>query len=419
VTTPANAYLILGILAGATSFTALLRVPPVGWLGILWWATSFAAFHFAGSLMLAGIALTLLGALLGVFRSTAGIAGAGLGLASLIALQIVRQRSFAIGAPLEQALEKTLGMDYRQCIPANRVRAPAQADAAESRNPLRLRLPGVVRLADLSYGDGGKRNSLDLYRPADSSDPAPMPILLWVHGGAWVTGHKTQQGLPLIYGMARRRWLVASINYRLAPADRFPKPLVDVKKAIAWLRMNAAEYGGDPNFIVAAGGSAGAHLAFLAALTPNHAKYQAGFESTDTRLAGAISLYGRFDLIDRNNVLPDKRLLLKFLGDHVMPCHYEENPVIWDEASPIALVGPQAPPLFVLHGTHDSLIPIAEARAFIESADRVSPQPCVFAELAGAQHAWDLFNTPWTHCTVSALHRFAEYLYAKHIKTRH
>jgi acetyl esterase/lipase len=273
---------------------------------------------------------------------------------------------------------------------------------------LRLRLPGVERIADLPYGDAGVRNLLDLYRPTPSPGNVPMPIFLWIHGGAWITGNKTQQGVPLMYGMADRGWLVASMNYRLAPLHRFPDPLVDVKRAIAWLRAHAATYGADPNCIVAAGGSAGAHLAVLAALTPNQPEYQPGFAAADTSLAAVVSLYGRFDFTDRSNVLGDKHQLMKFLGDKVMPCHYADNAAIWDRASPIAQVGPHAPPVLVMHGTHDSLIPIAEATAFVAALRAVSKQAVVYAPMAGAQHAWDLFNTPWTQHGIFAIDCFCE-----------
>jgi acetyl esterase/lipase len=190
---------------------------------------------------------------------------------------------------------------------------------------------------------------------------------------------------------------------------------VDVKRAIAWLRAHGGQYGANPQFVIGCGGSAGAHLATLAALTPNRPEYQPGFEAVDTTLAAAIPLYGRFDFIDRSRVLSDN-ILRTFLTDRVMPCRYEDDPRIWDQASPIALVGPQAPPMFVAHGTHDCLIPLAEAAAFVDALRKVSTEPVAFARLPGAQHAWDLFNTPWTEHTVNVVQNFAEYVHAQHLE---
>jgi hypothetical protein len=150
--------------------------------------------------------------------------------------------------------------------------------------------------------------------------------------------------------------------------------------------------------------------------SPGYAEYQPGFEAVDTTLAGVIPLYGRFDFIDRGGALPDKRGLISFLGSNVMPCRYEDDPAMWDQASPIAQLGSHAPPMFVLHGTHDSVIPLAEAEAFVAALRRLSTEPVAFARLHGAQHAWDLFNTPWTDHTVNAVHSFCEYLYARYIE---
>jgi acetyl esterase/lipase len=159
-------------------------------------------------------------------------------------------------------------------------------------------------------------------------------------------------------------------------------------------------------------------LAALAALTANDPGDQPGFESVDTQLAGVVPLYGRFDFVDRSGVLADKRPLIKFLADKVMPCRLEEDSKLWDRASPIAQVGSHTPPVFVLHGTHDSVIPMAEAAAFVDALRRVSAQPVAFAQVHGAQHGWDLFNTPWTGHTVNAVHGFCEYIHAKYIECR-
>jgi acetyl esterase/lipase len=208
--------------------------------------------------------------------------------------------------------------------------------------------------------------------------------------------------------MASRGRLAVSANYRLGPASRFPDPLVDIKKVIAWLRGHGADYGADARCIVICGGSAGAHLASLAALTPNRPELQPGFEDQDTTVAASVPLYGRFDFVDRSEVLGDKLLLMNFLADKVMPCRYEDDHALWDLASPIAQVQASAPPMLVIHGTHDSLIPIEEARSFVHALRRISTQPVAFAELHGAQHAWDLFHTPWSLHTARTIHRFAE-----------
>ena len=97
-------------------------------------------------------------------------------------------------------------------------------------------------------------------------------------------------------------WVGFNIDYRLSPAATFPDHLVDVKRAIAWVREHAAEYGADPDFICLTGGSAGGHLCALAALTADDPAYQPGFEDADTSVAAAVPFYGVYDLTDSEGI---------------------------------------------------------------------------------------------------------------------
>jgi acetyl esterase/lipase len=396
-------YSALSIAATLVAVIAATRSPSMGRGGLGWFIAGFPAFHFPGTLLAVGLIVTTCAALGGVLGQIA-VPAFLLGAIAAWALAVVKLRSHAIGSSLERALTETLGPHFRDGISRH-------AGEPVSLNPLHLRRSGIRCRSDLAYGDAGVRNLLDIYEPLPRTDRSAAPVLMWIHGGAWVIGHKAQQGLPLMYAMARRGWLVASVNYRLGPGSRFPEALVDIKRAIAWLRLHAAEHGGDPDFVIAAGGSAGAHLAALAAMTANQREYQPEFEQVDTTLTGCIPLYGRFDFIDRSNVLRHKQVIIDFLSAKVMPRPYEDDPAMWDLASPIALVSARTPPMFIAHGTHDSLIPIAEAAAFVAALRKVSQAPVVFASLKGAQHAWDLFNTPWTRGTIEAVYAFSEHLY--------
>src|SRR5260221_9677843 len=122
-----------------------------------------------------------------------------------------------------------------------------------------MKLTDVERVQNLSYGPSGRRNLIDVYR--NRSHPRGAPVLIHVHGGAWVpVSHKDHQGKPLMLHLASRGWVCFAPNYRLSPPAVFPDHVIDVKKAIAWVREHAAEFGGDPNFIAIAGGSAGGAL---------------------------------------------------------------------------------------------------------------------------------------------------------------
>jgi acetyl esterase/lipase len=204
-----------------------------------------------------------------------------------------------------------------------------------------------------------------------------------------------------------------AVNYRLSPQARFPDHLVDCKRALAWIRRNVKEYGGDPAFVAVTGGSAGGHLAALMALTCNDRALQPGFERVDTSIAACVPFYGVYDFIDRAGVRHDAGKMVQLLTRSVMPCPPRVDPVLWDLASPITHVRPDAPPFFVLHGTHDSLAKVEEAREFVARLRAVSRSPVAYAELPGAQHAWDFFHSVRSIHSVHAVGRFLEWVHAE------
>jgi acetyl esterase/lipase len=193
-------------------------------------------------------------------------------------------------------------------------------------------------------------------------------------------------------------------NYRLSPKATWPDHIVDVKRALAWTKANIAGHGGDPSFVVITGGSAGGHLCSLAALTPGLADFQPGFEDADTSVAAAVPFYGVYDFTDRHGA--DNADLAKFLAERVFKSTLDQDRARWEQASPISHVGPHAPPFFVLHGTNDSLVPIEQPRAFVDALRERSQQPVVYAEVPGAQHAFETMPSVRTHATVHAVERF-------------
>jgi acetyl esterase/lipase len=225
-------------------------------------------------------------------------------------------------------------------------------------------------------------------------------------------GNKHEQALPLIYYMAARGWIVVAINYRLSPGFRFPAHLLDCKRALAWIRDNIASYGGDPGFVAVTGGSAGGHLAALLALTANERSLQPGFEHADTRVTACVPFYGVYDFADRNKLRRDGGKMTRWLARNVMEHPLAQDPRGWDLASPIAQVSAAAPPFFVLHGTHDSMSMVEEARVFVQRLRAVSRKPVVYGELPGAQHAWEIFRSVRALHTIHAVARFLEWTHA-------
>lgn len=319
-----------------------------------------------------------------------GQAGAALTLLATVAMAVSHRRAWRDGPPLERALQEALGADYRQRIlPERAALLRARIGVGEWTRPLHFEREGITTLTDVAYGEHGDFNKLDIVRPAGPIDPTlPVrPVLLHTHGGAWMIGQKGKEALPLIRHLAQRGWVVATINYRLSPAAKWPAHIVDAKRTLAWVKAHTAEHGGDPGFIAVSGGSAGGHLTSLRALTPNDPAFQPVFEGVDTQVQATVPFYGKCDFIDRDGLVKGSHGFTEFLADKVMPCSPPDDPALWDDASPAQRLHAGAPPFFVRQGSYDTLIFVQEARAFVSKLRAVSKAPVAYAEQSGAQHA--------------------------------
>ena len=126
----------------------------------------------------------------------------------------------------------------------------------------------VEKAGTVQYGPHGRANRRRHLAAAPTCPAtAKAPVLLQVPGGAWAIGMRRPQAYPLLSHLADRGWVCVSIDYRVSPRNTWPDHIVDVKRALAWVKENIADYGGDPDFVAISGGSAGGHLAALAALT--------------------------------------------------------------------------------------------------------------------------------------------------------
>lgn len=279
--------------------------------------------------------------------------------------------------------------------------------------PFWIRRGAVERLRDLHYmEDGKRRHRLDIYRHRDV--PEGAPVLLQIHGGAWVIGNKDQQGLPLLNHMASRGFVCVAINYALSPNATWPEHLIDCKRALKWVREHIAEYGGDPDFVIVTGGSAGGHLTAMMALTANDPAFQPGFESVDTRVNGFVPFYGVFDWTNRFGYHAEPGGLSELLERSVVKRPRSEAAAIYEAASPLSRSGEGAPPAMIVHGQKDNLAPVEEARRFVEKLRAESDEPVVYVELPGAHHAFEVFNSVRTLTAVAGVERFAKWLHGRH-----
>lgn len=403
-------FFVLSILLSGATWTALVRGRRLGWGVPLWFLISTAATELAPWMLLIQLSLLLLGVLFLDASSTGVQLGLILLILSALAMLVVLRRHFDSGRVFERALATGLGDDYASQIPlSRRQRLTWQTDSRDWAHPLTFARHAVQVERDLSYGPAGKRNLLDIYTPVMAG--SNRPVLLQVHGGAWLMGHKAEQALPLMHHMASLGWVVVSINYRLSPAATFPDHIVDVKRGIAWVREHISRWGGNPDFIAITGGSAGGHLASLAALSANYALWQPDFEQADTSIQAAMPLYGAYDLCDRYDIRQFTAIDNPIL-DRVFKTNKVAHPDLFEQASPITWVGDQAPPFFVIQGTHDTLVWVEEARSFVADLSRATGRELVYAELPGAQHAFETVHSPRTSHFLNAAAWWLEWAWA-------
>jgi len=334
--------------------------------------------------------------------------GLTLGLASAGALGYLVYAARRAPEQVEAALVEGLGADY-----AARLDPAQPADLAvalsEVARPFRLSDPERVKVhRNVSYVEGGRRAKLDVYVPRDV-DLSEAPVLIQVHGGGWTIGTKEEQGLILMHRMARRGWVCVSVNYRLAPRHVWPTQIVDVKRAIAWVREHIADYGGDPSYLAITGGSAGGHLAALAALTPDVAEFQPGFEEADTSVAACVPFYGVYDL----GGLTEDRHAVDMRDRFLAPWVFKKDPTEhlddFVAASPLAHVRKDAPDFFVIHGANDSLVSVRQARAFVAALREKTDATVTYAELPGTQHAFEVFSSIRSQHVIRAVQRWLEW----------
>jgi acetyl esterase/lipase len=348
----------------------------------------------------------------GDFAGRRGKVALALTAASWAILGVIRYRGVSTPGPvLEAGLRDQLGPDYAEALTA----LPQSEPKRRGRRNLPLgntmaRRRYVEKTNVVSYGPHGRANLADIWRRRDLPRDGKAPVLLQVPGGAWMIGMRRPQAYPLMSHLAARGWVCVSIGYRVSPRHTWPDHIVDVKRALAWVKENIADYGGDPNFVAITGGSAGGHLTALAALTPNDPKFQPGFEEADTSVAAAVPVYGRYDWFSTTG--EGRREFIGLLEKLVVKQEFAEHRDIYVDASPIRQLRADAPPFFVLHGHDDSLIPVGEAEEFVEELRAVSKAPVAYAELPHAQHAFDIFSSPRAHQSAESVARFLSWVYA-------
>lgn len=236
-------------------------------------------------------------------------------------------------------------------------------------------LPGDVELIrDVTYGTGsGHDLKLDVLRPKSHRDGAG-PAVVYIHGGSWANGSKSKLKKAEVR-LAQHGYVVATIDYRFSQEAIFPAQLEDSKCAVRWLRAHAGDYQVDPQRIGVWGDSAGGHLAALVG-TAQGLEGQGGWPETSSRVRAVVDMYGPSDFTPTSLALlakapPELKLpspddpnssVAKLLGGPITKVPEQAR-----EASPTTHVTPDDPPFLLLHGDHDTMVPLQQSQLLAET----------------------------------------------------
>lgn len=270
--------------------------------------------------------------------------------------------------------------------------------------PSQIEVPASVKMQELVYAKR-KEAELDLTFFTLKDIKEKRPAILFIHGGAWKVGDKKQFYRQSVYLAEKYGIFAVCIKYRLSGIAKYPAALIDCKTAVRWIRSVAEEYNIDTDRIAVCGGSAGAHLASLVALTPGVEKFagkDGPYPGFSDNVHLAVLFNGHYDMTGQLILHIQDGAMYEFFGAHPW-----ERPDIYGEASPILWVNSKSPPMLFLHGDKD-LYPYIQS---VQMAERLK-----FFKVPGEaeiypdkRHAW--FNKE-PDCEITT-RRIAEFI-AKH-----
>jgi acetyl esterase/lipase len=288
-------------------------------------------------------------------------------------------RFSATSRRVEAAMRGALGDSLLRDVPAD-VRSTLRPRPLVLSELLgHIPIGAVVVTRDVHVGTpGGVSLTADVYRPPRRG---PFPIVVQIYGGAW------QRGAPgdnseFASWLASRGYVVFAIDYRHAPAWRWPAQLDDVRLGLTWIRDHATEYDADPSRVALLGRSAGAHLALLA-----------GYTSGPLTVRAVVSYYGPVDLTDAYEHPPHPDpLRIRAVEESLIGGTPGEKPEAYREASPITYATRPQPPTLLVYGGRDHIV---EPRYAGRLRDRLSATgtTVVLLDIPWADHAFDeVFN---------------------------
>ncbi|MBN1179067.1 MAG: alpha/beta hydrolase [Anaerolineae bacterium] len=376
------------------------------------------------------------GVLLGLLRRDVRAAAAGAFGAAVAVRHVVRTTAPHAG------FAQAFGADWRARIPEH-LRARMLPSRYRPLRPGPRHVPWQRDVVIGTHVETGEPLLADLWQPPDDVPRTGLAVV-YLHGSAWHYLDKDVGTRPFFRHLAGQGHVVLDVAYTLAPKAQLPAMLADVKRAIAWMKANAATYGVRPEHIVVMGGSAGGHLALLAAYTPDHPALQPADVTGDTSVRAVVSYYGLPDLgaahdrlygVDPHHAAGRDRFLVRMpslalewllhqvrvLPEKVEPVEVddilvsllggspEEVPEMYRLASPVNHVGPHCPPTLLFQGSHDMFGMMPEAR-HLHRALREAGVPSVYVEFPDTEHAFDLILPRWSPAAQAATYDVERFL---------
>jgi acetyl esterase/lipase len=258
---------------------------------------------------------------------------------------------------------------------------------------------------DISYANQSDSQKVDIYLPGEGQ--GPFPVLVAIHGGAFMGGDKRdEQLIPMLAGLSRG-YAIVSVNYRLSWEATFPAPVHDVKTAVRWIRGNAAAYGFDPQRIAAWGGSAGGYLALMLGLSsgvPELEDLHAGYAQQPSSVQAVVDWFGPTNFLKMDQQLAESGLGPEAGMEHSGPDSPEslllggtitEIPEKVRAANPETYIGDQAAPALIQHGTRDLVVPVQQSMGVAAKLKKALGDEQVHLDLlAGAGHGGPQFGRP-------------------------
>ena len=240
---------------------------------------------------------------------------------------------------------------------------------------------GIVFLHDVVFGKGGEHDlHAEIAYPKDAS--VPLPAVIYIHGGGWIGGSYKQS--PILH-LAQAGYFAASIEYRLDDVAKWPAQIEDCKLGVRWLRANANRYHVDPNRIGVWGASAGGHLVACLGTMADVREYEedGGYPGVSSAVQAVVDFYGPTDFVTPGTYTPQAIQLTE--GLFGVP--HDQNPDLWKSGSPVFYVKAGDPPMLLVHGDSDTLVPLTQSIVF-DAALTKAGVPHQFLVVKNAGHGF-------------------------------